>query len=287
MSVLRLGFTDTLPSIANYFIDTLRQRYEVIIDNENPDYLIFGDRNFGNNNVNYDPNKIIKIFFTGENERPWNYNCHYAISFEHIDDERFYRLPIYVIYNYDHKLIENRVRTPEDLTDYNKGFASFLVNNPGCEKRNEFFKTCLAYKSCGSAGKFMNNIGGILGGTPVDKVKFMNNYKFNVTFENSSYPGYATEKLMEALCAKTIPLYWGSSTVPMEFNPKAFLNWHDFQDDKAFWNAVYELDTNPKLYEEMYMQPMFVDNQKNKFFDQQRFLNWFDRNVYKGVLSNG
>lgn len=285
MQLLKLGFADTLPSIANYFVDALRTRYHVQLS-VNPDYLIFGDRNFGNDNVMYNDKNCIKIFFTGENERPWNYHCHYAISFEHIEDEKFFRLPIYVIYNYDHKLIENRDRSPEDLQVV-KNFASFLVNNPHCEKRNEFFKKCLAYKPCGSAGKFMNNIGAPLGGTPVDKVQFMNGYKFNVTFENSSYPGYATEKLMEALSAKTIPLYWGSATTPMEFNPKAFLNWHDFQDDKSFWEAVVELDNNPKLYEEMYMQPMFNNGEeRNKFFDRERFLNWFDRNVYKGVLNN-
>ena len=31
---------------------------------------------------------------------------------------------------------------------------------------------------------------------------------------------------------------------------------------------------------------MFADYQKvNKFFDKDKFLNWFDKNVYKGVLN--
>lgn len=47
-----------------------------------------------------------------------------------------------------------------------------------------------------------------------------------------------------------------------------------------------EIDQNPELYEEMYLQPMFADYQKvNKFFDKDRFLNWFEKNVYKGVLN--
>ena len=50
--------------------------------------------------------------------------------------------------------------------------------------------------------------------------------------------------------------------------------------------AIKEIDDNPDLYEEMYLQPIFVDYQKvNKFFDKDRFLNWFERNVYKGVLN--
>lgn len=286
MNVLRIGFTDTLPSIANYFLEALKTRYEIVIDNDNPDYLIFGDRNFGNNNVTYNDKNCIKIFFTGENERPWDYHCHYSITFDHIEDESCFRLPIYVLYNFDHKLYENRHRSIQDLK-VDKKFASFLVNNPHCEKRNKFYQKCSSYKECGSAGKFLNNIGGPLGGTPVDKVNFMNNFKFNITFENSSYPGYATEKLLEALCAKTIPLYWGSPTAPIEFNRKAFLNWHDFQDDDAFWDAVVELDNNPKLYEEMYMQPVFPNDELTKFFDRERFLNWFGKHVYKGVINNG
>jgi hypothetical protein len=105
-------------------------------------------------------------------------------------------------------------------------------------------------------------------------------------FENSSYPGYATEKLYDALCAKTIPIYWGSPTIEVDFNTKAFLNWHDYGDDDAFFEAIKDIDENPDLYEEMFMNPMFVDYQKvNKFFDKTRFLNWFEKNVYKGVLN--
>ena len=55
---------------------------------------------------------------------------------------------------------------------------------------------------------------------------------------------------------------------------------------KLIYENQKEIDENPDLYEEMYMQPMFADYQKvNKFFDKDRFLNWFDKNVYKGVLN--
>ena len=145
MNTLRIGFTDTLPSIENYFLTALKTRYEIVLDNENPDYLIFGDKNFGNNNVRFNDKNCIKIFFTGENERPWDYNCHYAVTFDHIEDERCFRLPIYVLYNFDHKLVENRHRTVQDLK-VDKKFASFLVNNPYCEKRNKFYQRCAEYK---------------------------------------------------------------------------------------------------------------------------------------------
>lgn len=294
MNILKLGFTDTFGAIENFFTKILSEKYIVIRDDHNPDYLIFGDKNFGTNNEKFDSQKCVKIFYTGENERPWDYKCHYSISFDHQEFEgRNYRLPLYVIYDYDNHSRDvpntsNIMRTPSDLL-VKKDFCSFVVKNGGCQKRNEWFQILNSYKGVASGGPLFNNIGYVLprGEESVKaKLEFLNSYKFNLCFENSSYPGYATEKLYEALCAKTIPIYWGSPTIECDFNTKAFLNWHDYGDDQAFFEAIKEIDENPDMYEEMYLQPMFVDYQKvNKFFDKDRFLNWFDKNVYKGILN--
>jgi hypothetical protein len=294
MDKLRLGFADTFGAIENFFTKVLSEKYEVIRDDANPDYLIFGDKNFGNNNSRYDNKNCFKIFYTGENERPWDYKCHNSITFDHFEFEgKNYRLPLYVIYDYDNHFRDapntsNINRTPGDLM-VSSGFCSFVVKNGGCQKRNDWFHKLNEYKPVASGGPLFNNIGYILprGEESVSaKLKFLNSYKFNLCFENTSYPGYATEKLYEALCAKTVPIYWGSPTIEVDFNTKAFLNWHDYRDDEAFFEAIKEIDETPELYEEMYMAPMFADYQKvNKFFDKDRFIDWFDKNVYKGVIN--
>jgi hypothetical protein len=291
MKILRLGFTDTMDSVANFFTEVLSREFQVIRDDENPDYLIFGDRNFGNNNPNYDNKRCIKIFYTGENERPWNYRCHYAITFDHIDNEQHYRLPLYVLYDYDNRNrnvphIESSDRQPTELFN-KKGFCSFIVKNGGCEKRNNFFHRLNAYKPVTSAGPLFNNHPPLERGenSVASKLAFLPNYKFNLCFENSSHPGYATEKLYEALCGKTIPIYWGSPTIECDFNPKAFLNWHDFVDDDKFMDKIIEIDETPELYEEMYLQPMFVDYKATKYFDLNRLVHWFNKNVYKGQIN--
>jgi hypothetical protein len=293
-NVLKLGFTDTFGAIENFFTKILSERFTVIRDDTNPDYLIFGDKNFGSNNVNYDNKNCLKIFYTGENERPWDYRCHYSISFDHNEfDGKNYRLPLYVIYDYDNHFrdvpnTDTISRSPSDLNE-RKGFCSFVVKNGGCEMRNKWFHKLNEYRQVASGGPLFNNIGYTLprGEESVQaKIKFLNSYKFNLCFENSSYPGYATEKLYEALCAKTVPIYWGSPTIEVDFNPKAFLNYHDFGNDKDFFDAIKEIDQVPDMYEEMYLAPMFADYQKvNKFFDKDKFLNWFERTVYKGVLN--
>ena len=294
MKKLKLGFTDTFGGVENFFTKILSERFEVVRDDANPDYLIFGDKNFGSNNVNYDNKNCLKIFYTGENERPWDYRCHFSISFDHHEfDGKNYRLPLYVIYDYDNHFrdVPNTStirRSPSDLNE-RKEFCSFVVKNGGCEMRNKWFHKLNEYRQVASGGPLFNNIGYILprGEESVQaKIKFLNSYKFNLCFENSSYPGYATEKLYEALCAKTIPIYWGSPTIEVDFNPKAFLNYHDFGNDQDFFEAIKEIDQVPDMYEEMYLQPMFADYQKvNKFFDKDKFLNWFEHTVYKGVLN--
>jgi alpha(1,3/1,4) fucosyltransferase len=296
MKKLKLGFTDTFEAIAEFFIDTLSVDYEIIRDDANPDYLIFGDRNFGNNNLNY--KNCIKIFYTGENQRPWEYQCHYAITFDHFDTENHYRLPLYVIYNWDNK--RKGVATIEDrkgngfkshydsnFGDYDRrGFCSFVVKNPNCQRRNDFFKKLNQYRPIASAGPLFNNMGFILphGETAVqEKLSFLPNYRFNLCFENSSWPGYATEKLYEALIANTIPIYWGSPTITLDFNPKAFLNWHDYQDDDAFIKAIIEVDQSHKKFKSMLeedpLSPM------NTYFDMNKFRRWFSKNVYRGVIN--
>lgn len=285
---IKLGFTDTNSQIANFFVAVLGNRFDVTIDNENPEYLIFGDRNFGENNLKYDPNKVVKIFYTGENQRPWDYQCHYAISFDHIENNQMYRLPLYVVYDFDNllKRIPSFVtyqRKEEDI-QLKTGFCSFVVRNPNCQKRNEFFHKLSEYKTVDSGGPLFNNIGYVLDyGDQAMKAKleWLKNYKFNMCFENSSYPGYVTEKLYEAYIGGTIPIYWGSTTVEVDFNPRAFLNWFDYKDDDAFLRAIIELDQNEDKYKEMYMQPLF-SKRVNRFMDLSNLEEWFEKNVYKG-----
>ena len=295
--ILRLGFTDTFGSIMIFFTDILSEDFEIIRDDVSPYYLIFCDRNFGNNNVNFNDKKCIKIFYTGENERPNNYHCNYAISFDHVDNEQQYRLPLYVLYDYLNQKRGDVVNTktlnrePFDLIKkFKDKFCSFVVKNGACEKRNYFFQRLNEYKKVDSAGPLFNNVGYILErgeNSGKAKMEFLKNYKFNLCFENSSYAGYTTEKLYEAYMYGTVPIYWGSPTIECDFNPKAFLNWHDYQDDDAFFKAIVEVDTTPELYEQMYMENLFHSWKEpySKYLDIDRFRGWFKKHVYMGVIN--
>lgn len=290
--ILRLGFTDYFDRLDDFFVDTLSKRYEIIRDDINPDYLIFCDETFGQKNLIEfgDRPNTIKIFYTGENRRPWNYKCHFAISFDHIETYNHYRLPLYIIdyWMMVNKLnmpkLENVIRHTEDVKN-KTGFCAFISGNGACQERNNIFNTLSQYKKVDSYGPLFNNTGYILPrGLEAAKNKndVLVNYKFNICFENGSWPGYCTEKLFHAFYMKTIPIYWGSTTANLEFNHKAFINRHDYMNDSAFLSKILELDQNEDKYMQMYMEPIIADT--NKYIDMDRFLNWFHNNVYRGVL---
>jgi hypothetical protein len=281
--MIKIGFAD-FGMTPDWFMGILKQKYDVVRDDDNPHILIFGDENFGNKNEQYDPQKVFKVFVTGENRRFWNYKCHAGITFDHIDDSRHFRMPLYIheIYSltkeqgfYD---IDN-FPPPKDKT----GFATFVVSNPYSEKRNQLFGLINEYKKVDSGGPLFNNIGYKLSRLTRDKIEFLETRKFNLAFENSSYAGYATEKILHSFYARTIPVYWGSPTIDLDFNPDAMINWHDYRDDTKFLERIIEVDNNDELYYNMLSQPMFRNNRPNKYMDMNIFLDWWDKSIMSRI----
>ena len=91
-----------------------------------------------------------------------------------------------------------------------------------------------------------------------DKVAFLRRHKFTIAFENESHPFYSTEKIVEAFAAHTVPIYWGKPRVADDFNPKAFINAHDFKSLDALVDFVAQVDKDDARYQQYLAQEPFV-----------------------------
>jgi hypothetical protein len=260
---LKINFTDFWPRFNktdNFFWNLLSRQYDLEIS-EQPDILFYSY--FGREFTRY---KCFRVLFQGENSRPDFTECDYAFSFDYIDDPRNFRLPLYVMYA-DVNLL-TRPKDPVKIADSKTRFCAFVVSNKYSIERISFFKKLSKYKQVDSGGMYLNNVGG-----PVkNKVEFISNHKFTIAFENSSYPGYTTEKIFEPMLVDSIPLYWGNPLVGRDFNIKSFLNFHDYPDMDAFIERIIEIDTNRDLYLDMLAQPYFVNNEINEFVKEENII---------------
>jgi hypothetical protein len=268
MRTIKINFSDWwggFNKTDNYFYNLLKDNYNIIIS-DNPDYLFFSI--FGNSHLSYN---CTKIFYTGENiEPPLNY-CDWSFSFDHIEDKRNYRLPLYLLYNGYYDLVNKNF----DESMVNRKFCNFIVSNGNCDVRNNFFNKLSKYKKIDSGGRWLNNIGHLVD----DKLKFQSDYKFSIAFENNAYrPGYEwyiTEKIMEPMTVNSIPLYRGGSCISEDFNTKSFINYHDFNSDDDMIDYIIELDKDDSKYLSMLNNKWFNDNvipENNKVENIKKFL---------------
>jgi hypothetical protein len=118
-------------------------------------------------------------------------------------------------------------------------------------------------KKVDSAGAHLKNIEDEIGAAyqgdwTKPKVDFQKKYKFTIAFENSSSIGYTTEKIVHALAADTIPIYWGNPEVEREFNPKRIINCHDFDNIEQIIKRVFEIDENDTKFQEVLREPFLT-----------------------------
>jgi hypothetical protein len=94
---------------------------------------------------------------------------------------------------------------------------------------------------------------------PRSKYEILQPYLFSLCFENSMFPGYYTEKLVQAWAAGTIPLYFSDTLVKNDFNTAAFLNRYDFPTLSAFLTEVKDVLASPERQETIWRQPLLLE----------------------------
>jgi len=66
----------------------------------------------------------------------------------------------------------------------------------------------------------------------------------------------------------------GNPDIVREFNPKSFINLHDFKNDEEAIDHIIQVDQNPALLEQYLREPFFYNNEINEWFDIKRLRNF-------------
>lgn len=137
-------------------------------------------------------------------------------------------------------------RIPERIPE---NFAVALINNPHPMR----FHAIQALRRFGVVDVFGRAVGRSL----PNKAMLHGRYKFMLCFENDLYPGYVTEKPIEAWAAGTVPLWWGSDPAGY-LNPEALINAADFSTIADFAESASRLSLNEGLWQRAFSQPLLL-----------------------------
>ncbi|MCQ2520972.1 MAG: glycosyltransferase family 10 [Lachnospiraceae bacterium] len=278
MKTIKIAYIDFWKNLdfENFVITKiLKKKYEVIIDSNNPDYIICS--NFGTDYLKYNCPRILYL----AEAKAVDFNVYdYGIAFDDIAfGDRYLQYPCFFIgYDIFKKALEKKIPERDELS-LNRKFCNTVVSNDlGCNVRDRYFEALCTYKHVDSGGRHKNNLPD---GQPVpDKLEFQKQYKFSFAFENSSFPGYVTEKIVDAWAAGSIPLYWGAPDVADYFNPKAFIDCTNMKSESEIIDAVKELDEDDHKYLTMLREPILLPDSKVNKMMREEYLEKFLTNIF-------
>jgi hypothetical protein len=194
------------------------------------------------------------IWYTGENIRPplmSKFDAFLSFDQESYDGRNAY-LPLWWL----------RLNWFEELKFDNQVGISIDMNQLLVERKLETRKTKFACAFIGNphpirmhfieklAKLGQVDIFGRSVGKPVsNKFEIATGYKYAVCFENDLFPGYVTEKLIDAYATQTVPIYWGNLGINETINPASFINLADFASIDDIIDEIRTLN-----YEEIYSE---------------------------------
>ena len=249
----------------------LNPYFEVVIDEENPD-LIFHEYKHFVDSLKY---SCPKILLTGENRLPDFTLSDYSFSFAPNSDKNF-QITLVSVY-YDPRTFSGFMqnRLPDEIKQYQDKpklkFCNFIYSNEkfpsGAVFRKKFAQALMRYRKVDCSSSVLRNT------PPYDRsacpqelrrehLDFLSDYKFTIAFENSSSPGYVTEKIYHPLLVGSIPIYWGAEDIEDYFNPRCFINCHRFKTFDEVICKIREIDNDPELYQSYFQESPLLSNSK-------------------------
>tara|TARA_R110002020_G_scaffold117929_2_gene269555 strand:- start:786 stop:1721 length:936 start_codon:yes stop_codon:yes gene_type:complete len=271
----------------NIITNTLSLEYDVVIDEQNPDMVIcqnnhachgtpppkhFVQDRIGKSKIVYW--LVESIDRTG---LPDYSECDYSFSSCQFDDPRNVRIPLWAMYvnwfgNKSESYVEgrnqaflvspNKLLSPQEYTEKKK-FCCILTNNDMNRRKEDYPKFVSLGVENGllveSRGRYLTNMPPI-GNDEKHKLEYIDEFKFNLCYDNGESLGWVTEKLIHPIYQGSIPIYWGCPNVSKEFNKDRFISARNYQNMEHLFDSVLQINSDKNLFEQIQHQPCFPEN---------------------------
>jgi hypothetical protein len=274
------------------FFPSVCEKYDLALSDK-PDvvfFSVFGPQfrphTYQGTGAQMAPGPYVRVFFTGENVEPDMSACEFAISYSVlVDHPNHLRLPLWVYENrqwgYDpERLIKRGAPDWEQLLREKKKFCNFVYRHQ-VGFRDALFHSLGKYKPVDSAGPHLNNVNNwrvpTMPNRLAGKIDFFRRYKFTLAIENSMWPGYLTEKLVDSMFAGSVPIYVGDPLAKLTFDPASYIDFSCFRTIKEMIEFVREVDNNDDLYIKMLAAPFYRENKMPDYACDSTVLAFFDR----------
>ena len=287
---IKVNFVDFWPNLFkedNYFYNLLSTKYDVIIDENDPDIVFYSVDYFRQNGIGrYLGTRAKIIYYSGENQLPnWD-DVDLAFTFSYDEHGgKNYRLPLWSLHInwFDRPYIEERdqayLHDPKLLLEkpinVNKEKLCNFVYSQAKGRRLSFLPVMSDRfpnaVECG--GSVFNNTGSKIPGRgdTIQKIEYLDNFKYTISFENESASGYQTEKIFHPMMVNSIPIYWGNPTPETDFNVESFIFANKLTDEEVC-DKIQEIENDEELYRHILSQPWFVGNDFPDFVKPENVL---------------
>jgi alpha(1,3/1,4) fucosyltransferase len=288
-----------IPPFPSYILEKLNQKYEFVWSEDDADYYIWFEGIYSHfyciNKFKklYNTDKI-NIFTSGEAFTPDLNLFDYTFSYDALtkSDDRIHRLlPVPHLFNRQYEFNESGIsfELSEQVHRSKNHFCNFIYSNAKAPNyRDELFHKL-------SEEKFVNSLGNHLNNSPhskgrksktwyEDSIELKKQYRFSIACENALFPGYTSEKILSSFEARTIPIYWGNPLISEEFNPKSFINCHDYETIEDVLSKVLEIENDSTKWINMLREPKRTSYQSLKLNERlEDYYNAWD-NIFSKSL---
>ena len=109
------------------------------------------------------------------------------------------------------------------------------------------------------------------------KLAFLRHFRFNIAFENESFPGWLTEKMVDAFTAGCVPVYRGDPDVERTFSSAAFVHVRDESDYGEAIEHILAIDRDPVRLAAVRNEAPLVDNRLPDYATCDYAMAFFER----------